>query len=94
MAVMRTFFIRFFLLFRFCSSPGTLSSIGYPILGDVKYADVHSAEFGRRLKVKYQLLHSYELVMPELSGRFENISGMKICSEYPKNFKRFFDVRK
>lgn len=70
-----------------------LASVGYPILGDCKYGNKRSVELGKQLKVKRQLLHSYKLVFPDLEERFKNISGMTVYSEYPEDFKRFFDGR-
>ncbi len=67
-----------------------LSSMGYPILGDIKYGTGFSVRLSKSLNVKRQLLHSYELIFPQLCGRFENISGMKVRSGYPEDFKRFF----
>ena len=58
-----------------------LSSIGNPILGDVKYG-------GRKTKgLDHQLLHSYRIVFPNGLGEpFNNISGKEFIAELPKEF--------
>lgn len=57
-----------------------LSYLGYPIAGDMKYGD---AEFNKKHKVKYQMLHSYRIVFPEFEDPlFSSISGKEfICDK-------------
>jgi len=59
-----------------------LSSIGYPIVGDNKYG-------GKCENVKYQLLHSYELVFPKLMEQFNYLEGKSFTALPPKEFKEF-----
>ncbi len=61
-----------------------LSSIGHPIIGDVKYG-------GARVKgLNYQLLHSYRVVFPgELEEPFDNIRGNEYIATLPKDFDKF-----
>lgn len=59
---------------------GHLSSIGHPVVGDIKYG-------GRPVgNQRQQLLHSYELVFPKMSGPFTGISGKTFRAELPDNF--------
>ena len=68
-----------------------MSKLGFPIAGDVKYGSPESIAFSKKNGLKRQLLHSYELVFPKLTGRFANISEMDIKSGFPEDFKRFFN---
>lgn len=66
-----------------------LSSIGHPILGDTKYGSPAVNERVRqRFGLKHQLLHSWRLEMPELSGELSNLSGKVFTAEPPKAFDR------
>lgn len=60
-----------------------LSSIGHPIIGDVKYG-------GPKLSgVSSQLLHSYRLIFPkEMEEPFENLSGKEFIAELPDTFNK------
>ena len=43
-----------------------LASIGHPLLGDGKYGDkALNQALNKKYKIKYQMLHSYELVIPQ-----------------------------
>lgn len=61
-----------------------LSSLGHPLLGDVKYG-------GPKLQgMKCQLLHSYRLLFPEgLRSPFDNLSGREFTAPMPDEFKFF-----
>ncbi len=61
-----------------------LSSIGHPIIGDVKYG-------GRKLKgLDHQLLHSYRLLFPaDLPDGFEDIRGKEFLAHLPDSFNIF-----
>ena len=61
-----------------------LSSIGHPIIGDVKYG-------GPKVSgLKFQLLHSYKLLFPEkLNDPFHNISGKEFIASLPDTFNKF-----
>ena len=56
-----------------------LSSLGHPVLGDVKYGGAHP-------QIKYQLLHAYELRFPKLGKPFEKISGKCFTATIPQIF--------
>ena len=60
-----------------------LQSIGHPIIGDTKYG-------GRPFKgLKYQLLHSYRLVMPaDMKDELSDIAGKEFIAELPDTFGR------
>lgn len=57
-----------------------LASIGHPILGDPKYGDRRlNSEYG----IKRQLLHSYEVVFPDMEGALSYLSGKSFRTEIP-----------
>ena len=64
-----------------------LSSIGHPLLGDMKYGD---ATWNNIHKAKAQMLHSYELVFPKMGEEFSQLSEKTIRSTYPQAFKKYF----
>lgn len=69
-----------------------LSSIGHPIIGDVKYGDADvNTYMKRKYKLEHQLLHSYELNFPKLDGSLIGLSGKKIIAELPEYFKKIMD---
>lgn len=63
-----------------------LASVGHPVFGDYKYGN---RDFNNRIKwedgINYQLLHSYELVVPKGEGVF---SGLHIIDPVPEEFLR------
>ncbi len=63
-----------------------LSSIGHPIIGDVKYG-------GKKIKgLNTQLLHSYRLVFPDKMGDpFTDIQGREFIAQLPDKFKEFLE---
>ena len=65
-----------------------LASIGHSILGDPKYGDTG---VNAKYRIKYQMLHSYELVFPEMEDGYEGISGKTFRTDYPEAFKKFFN---
>lgn len=61
-----------------------LSSIGHPIVGDYKYGDKKVNEEAKRLyKVQSQLLHSYQLVLPQLPEPLSYLSGKMFTAPLP-----------
>ncbi len=72
-----------------------LAALGYPVIGDNKYGDIKiNRIFRDKYKVKNQLLHAYELIMPELNGNFKNISGKRISAKLPEVFRTVIDGEK
>ena len=70
-----------------------LASIGHPAAGDYKYGD---EDLNRCLRdtasVRRQLLHSSELVMPDLSGEWEYLSEKSFTAPLPADFKRALEL--
>lgn len=65
-----------------------LASIGHPLVGDTKYGDMKLNEhFRKKYGLKYQLLHSYRLEMPELTGALQKVSGKEFVAELPAHFR-------
>lgn len=65
-----------------------LSSIGNPIIGDSKYGDKKNNQNMKHLfGLEHQLLHSYEIKFPELSGKLANLSNKTMMGELPLLFK-------
>jgi 23S rRNA pseudouridine955/2504/2580 synthase len=66
-----------------------LSSIGHPIIGDYKYGDQKTNHF---FKVNYdlssQLLHSYRMDFPEMTGELSYLSGKSFTAELPEQFDK------
>lgn len=66
-----------------------LASIGHPILGDAKYGSPETnGRMRQRFGLKYQLLHSWRLEMPVLSGELSGLSGKIFTARPPKQFDR------
>ncbi|MDF2800504.1 MAG: hypothetical protein K0S61_407 [Anaerocolumna sp.] len=69
-----------------------LSSIGYPILGDVKYGSIKENEkFKKKFRLTHQLLHAYEVKFPKMVNILKNLEGLSIQAELPKDFKEILD---
>lgn len=67
-----------------------LSSIGHPILGDMKYGNAAENSFFREAYgVKSQLLHSYELKFTDVKGGLSYLNGQTFKADTPKVFGRF-----
>lgn len=69
-----------------------LSSVGHPIIGDPKYGD---RGINRHYREKYglscQLLHAYELCLPQIGGELSYLSGRCFTAEPPKHFNRVLE---
>ncbi len=69
-----------------------LASTGHPILGDAKYgAERHFSYYRKKYHLRWQMLHAYELVMPELAGEFSPLSGKRICAPVPGTFYKIIE---
>lgn len=66
-----------------------LASINHPIIGDFKYGDkIINQYFKKTNQLEYQLLHSYQIVFPELEGELSYLSGKTYVAEIPEQFKQ------
>lgn len=66
-----------------------LSSIGHPIIGDVKYGEVGTNRYYKKqYGVKNQMLHAGEIQFPEMEGEFKGLSGKIITAPLPPVFER------
>lgn len=68
-----------------------LRAIGHPIIGDPKYGRKDANAYYRTHGgVKSQLLHAWELHLPEnLAGPLQNLAGQTITADPPKEFRPF-----
>ena len=65
-----------------------LASSGHPLVGDTKYGNRKLNEYFRqKYGLKYQLLHSYRMELPELTGALAGISGKKFTAQLPGYFR-------
>ena len=70
-----------------------LSSIGHPIIGDMKYGNYEINGFFREAYgVKSQLLHAYELRLNNVTGGLAYLNGQTFTAPKPNIFNRFFKV--
>ena len=66
-----------------------LASIGHPIVGDYKYGNPQVNELAKKkYHVGSQLLHSYQIVMPQLEAPLEYLSGKTFVAPLPEVFVR------
>ena len=64
-----------------------LASVGHPIVGDAKYGDPRLNEYYRKnYGLKHQLLHSYRLELPQLTGTLAHLSNRVFVAELPQRF--------
>lgn len=65
-----------------------LASIGHPIIGDYKYGDQKTNHyFKTNYELSSQLLHSYEMVFPEITGDLSYLSGKSFIAKLPEQFE-------
>ena len=64
-----------------------MAYMGHPLLGDGKYGN-------RDANIKYnariQMLHSHEVIFPEMEEDFSDISGKCFKTDFPENFSLYF----
>lgn len=66
-----------------------LASIGHPLAGDGKYGDEKFNQYFReKYRLKNQLLHAFEMEIPEMEGKLQYLSGRKFIAEIPALFAR------
>lgn len=63
-----------------------LASIGHPIAGDSKYGEEEFNRQFRKMGAKYQLLHAYKLVLPQMDPPFERLSDRIFTAPVPELF--------
>ena len=65
-----------------------LASIAHPLLGDEKYGDrIWNRSFKDINLPKWQLLHSYRVEFPEMSGEFAELSLKKFVAKEPSFYE-------
>ncbi|MCM1263275.1 MAG: RluA family pseudouridine synthase [Butyrivibrio sp.] len=70
-----------------------LAGIGHPVLGDYKYGNrAWNDKYRARYGVKYQLLHAYKVVFPQLGEPFGDISGREFTAPLPEIFDKVTDI--
>lgn len=66
-----------------------LASIGHPLIGDYKYGEYRlNEQYKKEFGCQSQLLHAYQLIMPECKGELRHLSGMKITAPLPSLFEK------
>lgn len=66
-----------------------LSSIGHPIVGDYKYGDEKvNGEAKMLYHISSQLLHSYQVIFPQLPEPLSYLSGRTFTAPLPKPFSK------
>jgi 23S rRNA pseudouridine955/2504/2580 synthase len=66
-----------------------LSSIGHPIVGDYKYGDSRVNEEAKKLfHINSQMLHSFQVVFPDLKEPLAYLSGKSFQAPLPKTFTK------
>lgn len=63
-----------------------LQSIGHPIIGDTKYGIGQRDTLAGQHHLKYQLLHAYRLVFPQMPEELSDLSGREILCPEPDYF--------
>jgi len=67
-----------------------LASIHHPIVGDVKYGTEQvNGYYREKYQIKSQLLHAYELRMPDFTGELSYLSKKQFIAPCPKEFTSF-----
>ena len=68
-----------------------LAAVGHPILGDPKYGDpAETARLAKRLGVRHQLLHAFQVQFPEETGVLGALHRQSILAPPPDPFRRLF----
>ncbi len=68
-----------------------LASIGYPVIGDVKYGDRRvNASYQKEYGVRRQLLHAWRMEFPQMEPPFANLSEKTFEAELPRDFLEVF----
>jgi len=66
-----------------------LNSIGHPIIGDGKYGNEKINQwFRKEFGLKHQLLHSYQIIFPNMEGELQHLSNMTLTAKEPELFQK------
>lgn len=66
-----------------------LSYLGYPVLGDTKYGDAQSNKVIRNYGISTQMLHSYQMIMPDtLPVELKELEGIEIICKPPAFWRK------
>ena len=66
-----------------------LASIGHPIVGDPKYGDkLINQTAQKKYRIRSQMLHSWQVVFPQLPGPLAYLSGKSFLAPLPAEFSR------
>lgn len=66
-----------------------LASIGHPLIGDFKYGDQKTNQlFKKKYGLTHQLLHSYRMVFPEITGELSYLKGKEFKADVPEIFMK------
>lgn len=69
-----------------------LSSIGHPVIGDVKYGERSvNFKFRKEFDLNTQLLHSYKLVFKKCPEELKYLEGKELSAEIPDTFQQIMD---
>ena len=64
-----------------------LSSVGHPLLGDYKYGNKKWNDiYKKKYKIEDQMLHAYELKLPDMKEPLENLSQKSFQAKVPAVF--------
>ncbi len=66
-----------------------LASLGHPLLGDYKYGDRKWNDiYKKKWQIDSQLLHAYELILPDMTESLPQLSGQRFFAKVPSGFYR------
>lgn len=69
-----------------------LAAVSHPIFGDSKYGNpMLNQQLKNSFGLKYQLLHAYKLVFPQLSDPLAYLSGKSFTAPLPKEFEEIWE---
>ena len=72
-----------------------LASIGFPIIGDMKYGNSKINKMMKEeFELEHQLLHSYRLEIPKntFKGEMDNLNGKVFIADIPEKFEKIINA--